>query len=282
MEINEARKLQKTQLVLLHETDRICRELGIRYYMIGGTLLGAVRHGGFIPWDADIDIAMCREAYEKFRKYWEENTSEKFFYQSYATEKNHLSPHALLRIRGTHVVMNSRRAERFPVAEDGIYLDIFPLDEAPVSHKKQKRQMLEIKRIRRLIELKAAYTYGKNTGKLKRIAKRMIQICLTPCSLLTLNKRLDKAMRRHTGSNSGYLVSMASHYSYWKQLMPEEIYGDPQRIHFEDGEYCAPADTDAYLRKIYGAYMQLPPVEKRFSDLDNIAYIDYGSGIIDS
>ena len=72
MESHEIKKYQQFQLRLLERTDRICQELGIRYYMIGGTLLGAVRHGGFIPWDADIDIAMRRADYERFRQYWME------------------------------------------------------------------------------------------------------------------------------------------------------------------------------------------------------------------
>ena len=282
MEQNEIRRFQNAQLALLHEADRICRELDLCYYMIGGTLLGAVRHGGVIPWDADIDIAMPRADYEKFRRYWEENSSERFFYQCYDTEKNHLSPHALLRIKGTHVIMQSMCAEKLPVSVDGIYMDIFPLDEAPVSEAEQKRQMKEVKRIRRIVELKAAYTYGTHTSKVKKLAKRIVQICLSPWKLQNLNRKLDQVMQRHTECNSGYLVSMASRYSYWKQLLPKEIYGNPQRIPFEDGMFCAPANPDALLKSVYGDYMTLPPMEERGSFLDKIAYIDYGTNLTDN
>lgn len=275
MDAQEIKKYQQAQLSLLEETDRICQELGICYYMIGGTLLGAVRHGGFIPWDADIDIAMPRADYERFRKYWEDENSSQYFYQHYTTEANHFSPHGILRIRGTHVVMRGR-ISRFKPKEDGIYLDVFPLDEPPVEKTAQEKQMKRIKRIRTLIEWKAGYTYGNKTGSAKQLAKKAVQLCLLPLSLPALNKMLDRAMRKHTGSGSGYLVSMASHYSYWKQLMPQQIYGEPIRIAFEDGQFCAPAQIDAYLKQIYGDYMQLPPVEKRFSDLDYIRYIDYG------
>lgn len=277
MESHEIKKYQQFQLRLLERTDRICQELGIRYYMIGGTLLGAVRHGGFIPWDADIDIAMRRADYERFRQYWMEAESDDYFYQDHTTEPNHLSPHALLRIKGTHVVMNTRVSERYAAAEDGIYLDIFPLDEPPADKKKQDKQRKALLRIRRTIELKAAYTYGTSTGKLKRLAKKTVQLCLLPLSLTTLNKMLHKQMGKYTGCNSGCLVSMASHYSYWKQLMEDGIYGEPQRISFEGRQFYAPAQTDAYLKKIYGNYMELPPEEKRYSDLKTIAYIDYGT-----
>lgn len=275
MDVCDVRKYQMAQMELLEQTDRICSELGIGYYLIGGTLLGAVRHDGFIPWDADIDIAMVRGDYEKFRQYWATHESHRYFYQHHTTEPNHLSPHAILRIKGTHVVMKSRLSEKYRCAEDGVYLDIFPLDEPPVSRFAQKRQMKALRRIRRVIELKAAYTYG-NTGKMKKLLKKILQLCLLPVSLPALNRALDRCMRRYTGTNPGYLVSMASHYSYWKQLMRADIYGQPRRIRFEDGMFLAPAKTEEYLERIYGDYMKLPPEEKRYSDLQNIAYIDYG------
>ena len=277
MEAHDIQKYQNTQLQMLEYTDKLCKELGITYYMIGGTLLGAVRHGGFIPWDADIDIAMPRADYERFLAYWRENPSEKYFYQHHTTEPNHLSPHAVLRLKGTHVVMKKRLSARYKPAENGIYLDVFPLDEPPLNEKKQVKQSKAIRRLQRVIELKAAYTYGAATGKLKSFAKKAVQLCLLPFSLPWLNGQMDRQMRKYTGCGSGHLVSMASHYSYRKQYMDAAIYGTPQRIPFEGGLFCAPAQTDAYLKQIYGNYMELPPVEKRYGDLDTIARIDYGT-----
>lgn len=274
MEIGEIRKYQMAQLELLEQTHRICQELGLRYYLIGGTLLGAVRHGGFIPWDADIDIGMPRQDYEKFRLYWQEQSSDRYFFQHHTTEPHHLSPHAILRIKGTHVILSKRISHKYPLTHDGIYLDIFPLDEPPADKGAQERQMQAICRTRRLIELKAGYVYD-STGKIQKIVKRVVQLCLPP--LGALNKRLDRQMRRHTGSGSGYLVSMASHYSYWKQLMAAEIYGEPREIEFEGKMFLAPAKTEEYLERIYGDYMKLPPENKRYTDLDAVARIDYGT-----
>lgn len=274
MDTYEIRKYQSAQMELLEQTDRVCREQGIRYYLIGGTLLGAVRHGGFIPWDADIDIAMPRADYERFRLYWAAQNSDRYFFQHHTTEPNHLAPHAILRIKGTHVVMKKRISEKYPLACDGIYLDIFPLDEPPVNPGAQKRQMRSILRVRRLIELKAGYLYD-STGKVKKLLKKAVQLCILP--LPVLNNMLDRRMRRHSDSNSGFLVSMASHYSYRKQLMQADIYGEPSYVNFEGALYPAPAKTHEYLTQIYGDYMQLPPEDKRYSDLDTIARIDYGT-----
>lgn len=271
---SEIRKYQEAQFELFKAVDEVCANLGLEYYMIGGTVLGAVRHGGFIPWDADIDIAMRRKDYEALRQYFAENENEKYFYEHYSTEKNHLSPHALIRIKGTNINKCGRVSEKYKPSYTGIYLDIFPLDEPPKEKHLQEKQMKKIKNIRRVIEVKAGYTY-KDTSMIKKLAKKIVQIPLSVISLEKLNRCLDNAMIKYSGSGSGMLVSMASHYSYWKQLMPEDIYGKPVKLEFEGSEFYAPAKTHEYLTKIYGDYMQLPPEEKRFSDLDNIVSVDY-------
>ena len=136
----DVRKFQLAQLDLIREIDRVCKELGIDYYLIGGTLLGAIRHGGFIPWDTDMDIAMRRSDYEKFGQYWLERDDDRFFYQHYKTEKNHLSPHAILKIKNTHIYYN-KDTEKYKVKFDGLFLDIFPLDEPPAEKKLQAKQL---------------------------------------------------------------------------------------------------------------------------------------------
>ena len=92
MTIEEVRKYQLAQLELMRLMHELCDKLNLTYYLIGGTLLGAVRHGGFIPWDPDIDIAMPREDYEKIREYFSQLDSDRYLYQHYSTEKNHLFP----------------------------------------------------------------------------------------------------------------------------------------------------------------------------------------------
>ena len=271
----EIRKYQTAQAYLLREFDKLCRQLQISYYMIGGTLLGAVRHGGFIPWDADIDIAMRREDYERFKAHWMAHPSDTYFYEDYETEKNHMMPHALFRLKGTCVCDTTRVSPYYAVHEKGIFLDIFPLDTPPKSPVLQKIQMHQIRFIRWLIKLKIGYYYP-DTPTWKKAAKRFAHGCVFPFSLQRLNRMLDKAMRKYSGSDSGFLVSMASHYSYWKQLMPEAIYGTPIPCVFENQSYSAPAQIDAYLKQIYGNYMKLPPENKRVFPC-KISEIDYGA-----
>lgn len=260
---------QHKQLELMKTIHSICENLEIKYYIIGGTLLGAIRHGGFIPWDADIDIAMRRNDYERFRKYWENNPSENYFYDHYTTDPHHTSPHALLRLRKTHVVMKHKATQLKPLC-DGVYVDIFPLDFAPFTEKQQKRQMKRIKWIRKLIYHKAGYVFGEKTSQGKRIMKKIVCGILSPLSFTFLNNKLDNIMRMYNRCDSGLLVSMASHYSYWKQLMPEEIYGVPQELDYEDTKLMAPQEPIEYLKRIYGDYMKLPPEEKRYTEIEMI------------
>ncbi len=273
MNMEEWREYQVAQLELLDITDEICKTKNLKYYLIGGTLLGAIRHGGFIPWDADIDIAMPREDYEAFLKYWRENPSERYFYQHYTTEKNHLSPHAILKIKNTRVVMNERISKYKPKHE-GIYMDIFPLDNPSELPKKQKKQAEKIKKIKRIIELKSGYEYS-STSALKKFAKKLLQIILLPVSFVYLNRKMDDCMKKYSSTNDKYLVSMASHYSYWKQLMPAEVYGTPTTVLFEGRHLNAPARTDEYLTRIYKDYMKMPSEDNLYSILDLIEKVDY-------
>jgi len=275
MTLDEVRKYQIAQLELVKMIDKLCSQLNLTYYIIGGTLLGAVRHGGFIPWDPDIDIAMPRGDYEKIKKYFSENNNDRYFYQHYSTEKNHLSPHALIKIKDSHIILNSG-VSRFQPVHDGIYLDIFPLDNAPESKKLQIKQMKRIKGLKTLINLKAAYVYSSN-GFVKRLLKNTISFLLTPVSFSYLNKKMDYCMRQYNSFTAENYVSMASHYSYWKQLMPKSVYGSPIRINFEGILLAAPEQMHDYLTRIYGNYMELPPVDQRTAILSCYNRVEYSS-----
>ena len=275
MTFNEIREYQLAQLELIKMMDALCLQQNLTYYIIGGTLLGAVRHGGFIPWDPDIDIAMPREDYEAVRAYFDKNKSERYFYQHYSTEKNHLSPHALIRIKDSHVIFKSV-STCYKSRYDGIYLDIFPLDNAPLSQKLQKKQMRKIERYKKIISLKAGYIYPCN-NLMTIIVKKCISLLLSPIAFSFLNKKMDETMQEYNDPFAEHLVSMASHYSYWKQLMPKSIYGTPNRIDFEGLSLPAPAKIHEYLERIYGNYMELPPEDQRNTILDIFERIEYTS-----
>lgn len=128
MEEIELRTLQLRELDLLLEFRRVCDLFGLRYYLTAGTLLGAVRHKGFIPWDDDIDVAMPRSDYDKLARLASQYVSKKYVYQEYRTERNFPYYFAKLRERGTQVEEPILRTIQM---EQGYYIDIFPLDRCP-------------------------------------------------------------------------------------------------------------------------------------------------------
>lgn len=259
------KKLQQAQLDIMKEVHRVCTENDIEYYIIGGTALGAIRHKGFIPWDLDIDIAMARPHYDRFKEICATSLDQRFYYCDYTNIKNFDHPHALVCIKNTSL---ENKFDQFnPEAVDlGIYLDIFPLDTVPCDKKLQIKQKNKILRIKAQKNRKVAKIYDNK--KIKTFIKKLVSFCMFWTSIDKLNYQLDKAMRKYNSENSDYICSMASHYSYEKQCMPKEIYGTPRLVEFENCQFFAPSQLEEYLTRIYKNYMQLPPVEQQQINYD--------------
>ena len=260
----EFRKLQTTQLEIMDEIHKICVQNNITYYMIGGTALGAVRHGGFIPWDLDIDIAMKRADYDRFKEVCQTQLNPRFMYRDYTNTPDYDHPHALVCIKNTVLV---NKFDKFnPGRENlGIYLDIFPLDNAPDDKEKQTEQKNKVLKIKALKKYKVGMCY--QNYKLKRIVKKAVSTAIFWTSVNGINEKMDRIMRQYNDSETGFLCSMASHYSYEKQCMPREIYGTPQLVNFEGRQYYAPQQLDTYLCIIFKDYMKLPPESERTVNL---------------
>lgn len=272
MDISEFRKLQSVQTEIMDEVHRICCKNNITYYIIGGTALGAVRHGGFIPWDVDIDIAMPRKDYENFKKACEKDLSERFVYRDYKNTKKFNHPHALVCIKNTSFAL--KYAKYNPNEKDlGIYLDVFPLDKAPEDMTLREQQISELQRIRKLWFLKRAFRYNndiKNT-----VIKKLVSAMMFWTDLDKLNAAYDRESQKYENTDSGLLCSMSSQYKYSKQCMPASVYGTPQLIKFEGREYYAPEKLDDYLTRIYGDYMKLPPEEERQANLSLVSKVSF-------
>lgn len=264
MNMIELEKMKSAQIEIMDEVHRICCENKIAYYIIGGTALGALRHGGYIPWDIDIDIAMPREDYERFAEICQKSLSKRYIYRDYRNTKNFTHPHALVCIKNTYLDIKSAKLN--PKEENlGIYLDVFPLDKAPEDIELQKKQISKLEFIKELKLLKRAYRYKpdfKNT-----VIKKIVSAMIFWTDMDKINADFDRECRRYENSDSKLLCSMSSHYRYSKQCMPAEIYGTPQLVKFEDKEYYAPEKLDDYLTRIYGDYMKLPPEDERQANL---------------
>lgn len=264
MNMEEFKKLQHVQMEIMDEVHRVCCENNIEYYIIGGTALGAARHGGYIPWDLDIDIAMSRANYERFAEICQTALSERYVYHDYKNTPNFTHPHALVCIKNTF--LSTRFDYLNPKEENlGIYLDVFPLDTAPEDSNLQNKQVKAIERIKKLKYFRRGYVHRKNFA-VKAIRKGLSALMFF-YSIDRLNADFEKVCRKYEGTDSSLWCSMSSHYRYSKQCMPAEVYGTPQLVKFEDRMYYAPEKLDEYLTRIYNDYMKLPPENERQSNI---------------
>lgn len=268
----ELRKIGALQLDILDEVHKICQKHQIAYYMIAGTLLGAVRHKGFIPWDLDIDIAMPREDYERFKELCKADLPGHYSYMDYESCSNYLRPHALVVRNDTKI--HFKYDDQNPKMHDiGVYIDIFPLDNAPDDEALRSKQEKILRKVRRLKEYRIPYSYSRKAWR--RYLHYFISLLLCWIPVKRINRYQQEQMQKYRQQKTKCICSMASQYAYRKQCMPREIYGTPALLEFEGRQYCAPENYKEYLTRLYGDYMQLPPLEKRQANLDVFTALEF-------
>lgn len=273
-EVYVSNQLVEVQSILCDAMDcihRVCIENDIAYYLIGGSALGAVRHKGFIPWDVDIDIAMHRNDYIRFAEIAKSCLPAGLSYHDHNNTKKYYRPHATVCIDNVQAVINSSYYREGKT--ENLFIDIFPLDNAPENKILRDLQAKEIKKLSVIQSRKECVLYKRNSV-LQVIVKRLIQMVLLPYTLDRIETRRDSIMTRYDGEETECWCSMTSHYSYAKQCMSKNIYGKPSLMEFSGREYYVPEKIEDYLIKIFGNdYMQLPPVEKRARPDDQIEKI---------
>ena len=256
----DLRKLQLLQLEALKEIDKICKRNNIQYYMMSGTLLGAVRHKGFIPWDDDIDIIMPREDYDRFLSCCHGELSLNYFMQNYHTDFDFYPALTRICIKGTIVDDPSSAHLKF---NQGAYMDIHPLDNVPDDEELLNKQARRIQIIDKLMFYKACLIYRKGPFYSKLIAKKILKVLLAPVPLSCLQRCREKAMKDYSKQETLRVCIMASKYGYKSQVMSRHVFGEPVLLEFEGGMYPAPLGWDTYLKQTYGDYMIWPSEEKR-------------------
>lgn len=235
---------------LLVEFDRVCRELEIPYVLFAGTMLGAVRHQGFIPWDDDLDVIMLREDYERFlREADGVLDKDKFFLQKEFSEH---WPMFFSKLRLNNTTCLEKYHPKDNRCHQGIYMDIFPCDNALDSPLGRKLQFFASK----VIIAKSLDARGYETDS---AAKKLF---MALCRVLPREPflKLVKAGGKHTDLVHDFLGASSS---FEKSVFPRAYFQRRQTARFENGEFPIPAYYDALLGTLYGDYMELPPEEAR-------------------
>ena len=257
------RKLQRTELKILDEFVRVCEKNGLRYYLIGGTLLGAIRHGGFIPWDDDIDVWMPREDYDRLAEIWESEASPRFFFQCPETDPNYYLTYTKIRLNGTEIYEERFRNASF---RKGIFIDVFPLDPCPkpglISH--LLFNILAVMNYRGQVDSGEEYRpYEELSGKIGFALLRLY----SKRGLLRLRRKVLRLAKRL--GRGDHVASYSGAYGYRREVYPVELLGKGAAVHFEEKEYRAPEQWAEVLRRLYGDdYMQLPPPSEQKKHID--------------
>ncbi|MFV0343467.1 MAG: LicD family protein [Anaerocolumna sp.] len=261
-------------LVVLNEVDKICKENNIKYFLGGGTLLGAIRHKGFIPWDDDADIMMLRGEYEKFIKVAETELPEFLVLQ---TAENDPSNHFLSKIRVKNTICSTKFTKELTELEQGFFVDIFPHDYTANSHVGQKIHCAVTVLGRSLVFNKWGKTYVQGNGehKLFRFIATIIKT-ITPMFILEWFQFYVIRFFEHKKNNQYLYDGMGQNLN--KGAFPTEWLHDVVFTEFEGYHFPIPREYDKYLKFLYGDYMRLIPVSER-KNSHNIYMLDMGTFI---
>lgn len=239
------KNLQQQELSILQEVDRICRENGLTYYLGEGTLLGAMRHGGFIPWDDDVDILMPMDDYQKFLQIAPGKIHDTFAVQHYTMTDNYWSVFTKVRLLDNNEYYQESLVG---ITEyNGPYIDIFPLcrmNDMPVRKLRLLKEKLTF--YRKAISYQAGDTHPKSRRtKLYRLISYYMP-------LKFLYKQLDRLYCSADCENGAYYVNLASYYAINKQKFKREAYGTPRYVPFENLMLPVPQEAERILACIYG------------------------------
>ncbi len=259
MDLTQAqiRRLRETELGLLDAFGRVCEELGLRWFLVQGSLLGAVRHGGFIPWDDDIDVGMLREDFDRFVKEAPPLLPGWCFVQTHGTDPGYMQCFAKLRDRRT---VFWETTYKNIAMEHGVYLDVFPYDRYPDGLLRagwyELRKLLIRYRLRELYYIPSDAERSA-ANAVRAVLKGAARLCWpTTEGAFAAQERMIRSARGRRLINAG---------GPWgrRECLPESVLAGRGTLRFEGRAVPVMADYDGYLRRVYGDYMRLPPPEKR-------------------
>lgn len=261
------RKMQLIELEMLREVDRICRKHHIRYILDGGTLLGAVRYGGFIPWDDDTDVRMLRKDYDKFCRVCETELSQNYFLQTYKTDPGYRWGYARILKKGT---IYKRKGQNKMKAKNGIFIDIFPDDNLPENPLSKGFCACLSWFCRKLL-------YSE-VGALNK--SRFASWC--GFNILNIfpkewgHRGMEYLSRKYEHVETGYVRCFAWGSKEETAGLKKQWYVDTEDIEFEGFMVMASKDRKGFLEHFFGKdYMTPPPEEKRMPG-HTADYIDFG------
>lgn len=251
----QLRRLQLTELEILKVIDDICRKYNISYSLYAGTLLGAVRHQGFIPWDDDLDICMSRADYNRFYEAWDKERPAGYLLQNKENSPDFTC--SFTKIRKENTTFQATFEANFQY-HMGIFVDVFPIDRCPVGTVKEKLFRLDC-------VLYQLYTreYVPPTGSTAvKLISGLLLAMVPPQSRMALRAKFLKRITRYSDDRNLPTIAIETMGTLGTRY-PADMLDHYVYLPFEDGEFMCFADWDEHLHRKFGDYMQLPPEEER-------------------
>lgn len=258
------RNSQMVMLSILKEIDVLCKKHNIKYFLDGGTLLGAIRHKGFIPWDDDLDIGMLRSDYEKFLQVAQKELGDKYFVQDWFTDTEFGFWFTKIRLRNTLYLEKSSSVKK---KHNEFFIDIFPYDNYPDDPKIRNKINIKLEFLKRCLLAKTNYPMWNTSDgfSIKRFLiykfLYVIAFFIPKVNIIKkyiyysqkFNKQTTKKVFPQGNSKSG------------KFCLEREYFEKLHLTEFENGIFPVLDDYDDFLKILYGDYMLLPPIEKRLN-----------------
>ena len=263
--------LQELELMILKDFIKICEENDLTYYMYAGSLLGAIRHNGFIPWDDDLDVIMFRDDFERFKKIFIASNNDKYELLCNETNEDYFHLLAKLMLKGTKFEEPWVSQVDFHI---GINMDIFVLDD------------LAEEGFKRNYQLKKSFWYNKLMimSKIKLDNLPIVTKVITHAGYhilnlfrinpSTLNRKCLNFLKKYKNPNATHVFDISATAEEYPQIFRKEDFKSVTRVKFEDIEVNAPINYDYILKSLYGDYMQVPPEEDRYNHITET--LDFG------
>ena len=254
-------ELRRIQLNILKKVAAFCEENNITYYLYYGTLLGAVRHAGFIPWDDDIDICMFRKDYDTFFQKF--NINRKDDLCAVCCDSDNVSNYyvPIGKVYDKKTVLKEEISTNCVI---GVNIDIFALDNVPLSEIRQKMLFCSISFYKKLLFIKNS-TYSKKLSLYKNAIIIFLRFLLFPIPIRLLTQKLNKIASLYQFDKSLKVANLQFFLYTYREIVLAEWFGEPIKIVFEGDYFNAPAMYHKILEALYGDYMSLPPKEQQIS-----------------
>ncbi len=254
--------LQRKILEVYEQFRKICEENDLRYFAIGGTCIGAIRHHGFIPWDDDMDIALPLSDYEKFRKIVKENPPEHYGLFDWEERKHCRIKH--LKFYDDRTTFIEEGTEEMPDRYTGVFIDIMPISGIPEDEVQQRKFLNKSKKILRF-NVARRFEIKRNTTFKSKVFSIFVKPVIAVRPFNFYSELYEKHISQYEfgETNQVFFSWRIPLRAPYKNIFPYDLFAAYIEVPFENTKIRVPKGYDSYLKSDFGNYMQLPPEEKR-------------------